>query len=173
MEPLRVHDYLTSARQKIFDRVRQLTEEQYTQVFSIGLGSLARTLTHIMICEWAYVQRLQRHELPPYETWPIQDEQPPPFSVLESAWTDQAEQTREVLRSVRDWNEQITYHVPWAKPPVNVTASAGDLFMQLVLHEVHHRAQVMNMLRQLGAAVEDIDYNALMYRREQAVEPAG
>jgi uncharacterized damage-inducible protein DinB len=47
-------------------------------------------------------------------------------------------------------------------------AGAADIFTQLVLHEVHHRAQAMNMLRQLGIAAEDIDYNTLMYRRRAA-----
>jgi uncharacterized damage-inducible protein DinB len=33
---------------------------------------------------------------------------------------------------------------------------------------VHHRAQAMNILRQLGVALEDIDYNALMFQRREA-----
>lgn len=49
-----------------------------------------------------------------------------------------------------------------------VTASAADIFSQMALHEVHHRAQAMNMLRQLGATMEDIDFNALMLRRREA-----
>jgi uncharacterized damage-inducible protein DinB len=51
-----------------------------------------------------------------------------------------------------------------------VTASAADQFTQLVLHEVHHRAQAMNMLCHLGVAVatEDIDFNALMFARRAA-----
>ena len=58
MEPLKIYDYLTLARQRIFDWTRPLSAEQYTQEFPIGLGSLARTLTHVMICEWAYVERI-------------------------------------------------------------------------------------------------------------------
>jgi uncharacterized damage-inducible protein DinB len=36
-----------------------------------------------------------------------------------------------------------------------------------VLHEVHHRAQAMNILRQLGVKLADIDYNAMMYTRRE------
>mgnify|MGYP003453290238 CR=1 FL=1 len=44
-----------------------------------------------------------------------------------------------------------------------------DLFTQLALHEMHHRAQIMAMLRESGAAIlEDLDYNALMYQRVEA-----
>ena len=54
------------------------------------------------------------------------------------------------------------------------TATIGVLFTQLALHEMHHRAQVMAMLRLMresGAnipGVQDIDYNDLMYERREA-----
>jgi len=168
MEPLKIYDYLTLARQRIFAWVRPLSPEQYAREFPIGLGSLGRTLTHIMICEWAYVQRIQGHDLPPYETWPIQDEKPPPFLVLEAAWTDQARQTRAALAAVRDWTTPLEYRVTRNDRTSMVTASPADLFTQLALHEVHHRAQAMNMLRHLGTTTEDIDFNALMYKRREA-----
>ena len=35
-----------------------------------------------------------------------------------------------------------------------------------VLHEAHHRAQALNMLRRLGVTIEgEIDFNATMYER--------
>ena len=169
MEPLRIHDYLTIARQKIFDCTRPLNAEQYAQEFPIGLGTLARTLTHIMICEWAYVQRIQGRDFPPYEEWPIQDEKPPPFTVLEPTWIEQAKDTRTALRAVGDWSKELEYRVTRDDRPMIVTASLADLFTQLVLHEVHHRAQAMNMLRRLGVPVQDLDFNALMYKRRDVV----
>jgi uncharacterized damage-inducible protein DinB len=50
---------------------------------------------------------------------------------------------------------------------VIVTASAADIFTQLALHEVHHRAQAMHILTRLGVGVGDIDYNLLMYQRRE------
>jgi uncharacterized damage-inducible protein DinB len=111
---------------------------------------------------------MQERDLPPYEQWPIQDEKPPPFSVLEPTWIEQANQTRIALGAVRDWSAELEYRVTRDDREMIVTASPGDIFTQLALHEVHHRAQAMNMLRRLGAAVEDIDFNALMYRRRDA-----
>jgi uncharacterized damage-inducible protein DinB len=43
--------------------------------------------------------------------------------------------------------------------------AASHLFTQLILHEVHHRAQVMNILRELGAGVGDLDFIAMMFER--------
>ena len=46
MEPLKTYDYLTRARQRVFEWVRPLGPEQYAREFPIGRGTLARTLTH-------------------------------------------------------------------------------------------------------------------------------
>jgi uncharacterized damage-inducible protein DinB len=168
MEPLKTYDYLVLARERVFGWVRPLPAEQYTQTFPIGLGSLARILTHIMICEYAYALRIEGREVPPYEQFPFQDETPPPIAALEPAWKEQAQRTRAVLSAVRDWNKTIEYKSSWGNPPQIVTASLADLFTQLAFHEVHHRAQAMNILRQLGVQLADIDYNALMPKRRMA-----
>ena len=167
MDPLKTYDYLVLARDKIFQWVRPLSADQYAREFPIGLGTLGRTLTHIMICEWAYVRRIEGLEVPPYEQFPFQDETPPAFNTLETAWIDQAKQTRTVIRAVRDWNREFDYRTTRNERQMIVTATPADIFTQLVLHEVHHRAQAMNMLRQLGVAVEDIDFNELMFTRRE------
>lgn len=174
MEPTKVYEYLVLSRGMVFDRVRTLNAEQYAQRFPIGLGTIGRTLTHIMGAEWFYILRLLEREVPPYSQWPIRDENPPAFDVLESAWKEQTEATRSAIAAVRDWDRTIEYRSlssgdeAAAERPVVVTATASDIFTQLALHEVHHRAQAMNMLSQLGASVGEIDYNTLMYRRREA-----
>lgn len=169
MQPLRTYDYLTRARDRVFDWVRPLSPEQYTREFPIGLGSLARTLTHTMTAEWYYVQRIQQRDVPPDDQWPIREDDPPPFARLEAHWRAQAAQTREALAAVADWHAPLEYRVvDDAGRSAIVTASAADQFTQLALHEAHHRAQAMNMLRQLGVTLEDIDFNALMFTRRVA-----
>lgn len=172
MEPSRVYDYLAIARGKLFEHIRPLDDVQYAMQFPIGLGSLGRTLTHIMISEWFYVQRLRERPVPPYQQWPIKDDNPPPFATLEQAWAEQAEQTRAAIAAVRDWHATIEYGAmsddDGEHRPIIVTASPSDLLTQLALHEVHHRAQAMNMLRHLGVATGDLDFNALMYSRREA-----
>jgi uncharacterized damage-inducible protein DinB len=49
-----------------------------------------------------------------------------------------------------------------------LTAKKSDIATQLLLHEVHHRAQAMAMLRQLGIAAQDLDYLGFVQRREEA-----
>ncbi len=136
MEPLKIYDYLTLARQRVFEWVRPLSADQYARQFPIGLGTLGRTLTHIMISEWYYVQRIGARDVPPYEQWPIQWESPPPFAALETAWIEQVGHTRTALSAVNDWSVDLKYQVTGDDDrPEIVTASAGDIFTQLVLHE--------------------------------------
>lgn len=163
MDPLRLYDYLVLCRARIFDWVRPLSDAQYRREFPIGLGSLARVLTHVMLCEWMYVARIEGRDVPPYSQWPIQDEQPPPFEVVESTWTEQAAHTRAALAAVDDWTRAVSYQtLPDLGPQRTITTTPADIATQIVLHEVHHRAQVLNILRQLGVETTDVDFNALM-----------
>ena len=169
LDPLRTYDYLAISRQRVLDRTRPLSEEQYTRAFPIGAGTLARTFTHMLLSEWYYIERLTRQEIPPYEQWPIRDEHPLPFPTLETTWAEQAAATRRAFNDVRDWSEHFEYRVTDDDGRLMiVTTSAADLVTQLALHEVHHRAQALNMFRQLGVALEDLDFNALMMPRREA-----
>jgi uncharacterized damage-inducible protein DinB len=47
---------------------------------------------------------------------------------------------------------------------IRVGFTPETLAFQLFYHEVHHRAQVMAMLRQVGIAAEWLDFNRYAYR---------
>ena len=101
MDPIKILDYLAAARGRVLDAVRPLTPEQYHQEFSFGLRTIGSTLTHIMISEWYYVERLLGREVPPYDQWPIKYERPPAFAVVEAAWREQAGTTRSAVAAER------------------------------------------------------------------------
>lgn len=168
IEAIRTYDYLVMARARVMAPMRGLSAAQYQAEFPFGLKTLAATMAHVVSSEWYYVERIRGVEVPAYERWTIQYERPPVFEVIDRAWADQAERTREAIRAEKDWSRTIR----WLSFPDSagkrwmITTSAGDLFTQLVLHEVHHRAQAMAMLRQLGTPVEDVDFNEFMYVRE-------
>jgi uncharacterized damage-inducible protein DinB len=174
MDPLKIYDYLLKTRERMFDAVRSLTPEQYRCQFNFGLGGgIASTLAHLMISEWYYIERLEGRAVPPYQQWPIKYDDPPDFHVIERMWREQGKRIRSLVASEKDWNRTIT----WLSFPddtrgnkrFHITCTAGDLLTQLALHEVHHRSQIMAMLRQSGAGIlEDLDYNALMFDRHEA-----
>lgn len=166
MQPLRTYEYLVKARQRVLDWARPLPVEAHGREFAIGPGTLRRVLTHMLISEWYYVERMLGNAVPEYAKWPIKDETPPMLAEIEAEWAAQAVRTRAALASIRDWDARLQYEVTAdLGEHVMITATPADIFTQLALHEVHHRAQAMNMLRQLGVKAEDIDFNTLMYTR--------
>ena len=69
---------------------------------------------------------------------------------------------------MRDWGERVEHRVTDDdKREDIVTATPADLFTQLSLHETHHRAQALNMLKHLGVTFGDLDFNALMPGRRK------
>ena len=172
MDVLKTFDYLVLARERLFGWVRPLGDEAWRREFPIGLKSVGRTLTHIMGCEWVYAERLRgRKEFPPYEEWEIQDERPPAFGVIEARWREQSAGTRRTLAEVLasgGWEKEIEFRPIWSDDRTEViVATPGEVFLQMVVHEVHHRSQAMAMLRQLGVEAQDLDPAYLVYRRRK------
>ena len=170
MQPLKMYDYLIRTRGNVLDAVRPLTPEQYTRAFPIGLSTIASTLTHLMISEWYYIERLQSRIVPPYAQWPIHYETPPAFAIVESTWREQMARIRDIIAAETDWSHRLAFDsFPNEQGKrFHVSMTAGDLIAQLSLHEVHHRAQLMAMLRLMGDGVKplsDIDYGALIFER--------
>jgi uncharacterized damage-inducible protein DinB len=174
MDPVKTYDYLVKAREKVFDAVRALTSGEYLQPFQFGHKSIGSTFAHIMVTEWYYIERLEGRHVEPSEKWPIQYETPPAADRLELMWRDQGRRARGSIAAQRDWNRKLHWlsfpDDTRGKKRFHITCTAGDLVTQLLLHEVHHRAQIMAMFRELGKPLEDLDYNALMFDRRPSDE---
>lgn len=170
MKPERLYEYLVLAREKVFGWIRPLSGVQYEREFPFGMKSLRATLPHMLNAEWVYAQRIGGATLPapiPPTAFPVHPEQHPDFAVLEAAWVEQAERTRSAISGVRDWSLALEYVVDWDGTAMRIKTTPGDVMSQLVIHEAHHRAQCMAMLRQMGIAAEDLDYSYWMYQREK------
>lgn len=170
MDFVHVYDVLTQARQKLFGWIRPLSQEQYTQQFPFGKNTLRSTLTEMAVVEWLYGRRLQQPTvaLPPREQWPITEQRQATFRDLEAAWTEQVPRTRVVLAGITDWDTMLEYRrSPQPGKVVVVNATKSDLAMQMYMHEVHHRAQVMAMLRQFGVAAQNLDYGVFAFKERE------
>jgi uncharacterized damage-inducible protein DinB len=154
--PLAHYDYLLAARRVVFDRVRVLTPEQYRHRFPFGLGSVRRTMHHLAGAEWFLIGQMRGG---PAGEYPFGAEAVPDAPTLERLWRGLEPQTRETIEAERDWDRPIEYAVTIpSRRRYRIRGTAQAVFAQFCYHEVHHRAQVMAMLRQLGAPVETIDF---------------
>ncbi len=169
MQPHVLYGYLAQARRRLFDWIRPLSAEQYAHEFPFGMKSIHAALLHTAGAEWAYSLRLQGQQVTPADS-PYTADKIRTFAELESAWTAMAEKTAAVLAQISNWDEPLEYRIypqgPGA-PAVRIRTTRAGVAAQLFVHEVHHRSQVMSMLRQLGVAAQNLDYSVLMFAREQ------
>jgi uncharacterized damage-inducible protein DinB len=160
-------DYLLLARARLFEWIRAQSSAAYTQTFSIGLGSIRATLLHVAASEWSYCQRLAGTDFAPGDI-PFTVTSFPAFDALAAAWGEHGQTVRYTLARIADPSRTITYVSRAFSPPIRIETTAGGIAGQLLFHEVHHRAQVMAMLRQLGVKAENLDYSVLMAKRTPA-----
>ena len=113
--------------------------------------------------------RLAGETVPPRDQWPITEETCPTFADLEKVWTALEPRTRAALAGVPDWNQQREWRAVGLPPgkALLVSGTPADIVAQFFFHEVHHRAQVMAMLRQFGIAAQNLDYSGLMFTQRE------
>jgi uncharacterized damage-inducible protein DinB len=164
LNPVHLYGYLAKARERLFDWIRPLTLEQYTQEFPFGLKTLRDTLVEIPQAEWTYVQRLRgAADVPAWEERPFARFYKTDFGPLEAAIRAQVMETTATLREITDWARPVEYSFVDEGERVHIRTTTGGIAAQLCFHEIHHRAQAMAMLRQLGVPAQDLDYSFLMY----------
>jgi uncharacterized damage-inducible protein DinB len=160
-------DYLTAARQRVLDWIRPLSPQQYAREFPYGLKTIHATLVHVAGAEWNYGNRLRGRQVA-FGDNPFTVEKIKTFAELEAAWKGLSVDTRALLGETTDWEAPLQYR--WAPPnvpAVRFRTTKNGVATQLFFHEVHHRSQVMSMLRQLGIAAQNLDYSVLTFGREQ------
>lgn len=129
------------ATRNILEACSQLSAEQFQQRFEMGPGSLHDTLTHILgaMRGWGdlLAGREQRARLEQEGPHTVQEL----LGLLEEVADDIASSARahpvdEVVTGSRGGNEY--------------TFTRGGVLTHVTTHGMHHRAQCLNMLRQLG-----------------------
>jgi uncharacterized damage-inducible protein DinB len=169
IDPVRVYDVQRRARRRLFEWVRPLTQAQYTRPFPFGLATVQATLIEIAQTEFYLSTRLAAAPLPPVSEWPIAERLQPAFADLEAVWEPQMDRVRAIFERTTDWDRRITSEIRAPDRVVSVTATKADIATQLLLHDVHHRAQAMAILRQLGVPAQDLDY--IGFVQERSVRP--
>ena len=157
-------DYIVSARAQLVDWVRAQPADVYVREFPIGLRSIRATFVHLAATEWNYANRLAGVDYGPGDN-PFTVDAYPALDALVDAWQRQSQVTRRALAAMGDASRSIEYVSRSFSPPMKTETTAGGIAGQLLFHEVHHRAQVMAMLRQCGVHAENVDYSRLVWRR--------
>lgn len=161
MDFVRVYDVHEKARLKLFDWIRPLDQEAYIREFPFAHRTLRATMIELATTELWLAMRLREDPMPRpfrWEQMPINEGIHDTFPKVEAAWRSQALQTRATLTGITDWDNVVETVIYGTRRRRTLVATKRDIATQLLLHEVHHRAQAMAMLRHLGIAAQDLDY---------------
>ena len=142
LEILLAHDRWATVQ--ILNACGRLTEEQLHQRFEIGPGSLDETLVHIVGAMRAWTDTLAGTAEPrprlegDGRRRTVEDLR----TLLEEAWGQLAAEARR-----RPLAEMVTRRTRDGRM---IQMTRGAVVAQVTTHGMHHRAQCLNMLRQLG-----------------------
>jgi uncharacterized damage-inducible protein DinB len=158
MHPLEHYDILLRARHKLLSWVQDLTADQYRHEFPFGLNTVRAALVHLAGSEWLHGRAARCEDLTVER--PFTEDRYPDFVSLERAWKGLEAGTRAWLGSETNWTRRMEMTARRGNGSlIRVVFTPEALAFQLFYHEVHHRAQVMAMLRQMGIAAQDLDFN--------------
>jgi uncharacterized damage-inducible protein DinB len=130
------------ATTQLLDACGKLTADQFHRRFEMGLGSLHDTLTHVVGAMRAWTDGLAGHELRPRIETDGQRRTPEQLSAL----LDEACQAFAAEARRRPLEETISR----TRDGKTFIFTRGAVLTHVTTHGMHHRAQCLNMLRQLG-----------------------
>jgi uncharacterized damage-inducible protein DinB len=121
----------------------KLPADSFHRRFDIGPGSLHDTLTHIVGTVRSLTETLAGHEPGPRLEEGGRRRTPEELrSLLEESWRELSAQARR-----RPLEEMVTRRTRDGR---TLTMARAAVFAHVATHGMHHRAQCLNMLRQLG-----------------------
>ena len=154
INPIRtLFDYSDRANDQIIEASEALNDDQLDRRFKMGRGTLRKTLKHILAGEHVWLLRWNGQADAPW----LDEEVATPVTGIARDLRQTSKERSKFLDTINEGD---------ASPPMSYldtvsgyfTASLGDMILQGLVHSIHHRAQAVNMLRQLGVEPPEVDY---------------
>jgi uncharacterized damage-inducible protein DinB len=133
------------ATQQVLDACKTLSSDQFLREFDIGPGSLHETLTHICGAMRTWTDTLAGRDLRPW----LQDEKVIRTPAALQPVVDDAYDAFAAEAARRPLDDTVTRRLRDGRV---FTFTRGAVLTHVTTHGVHHRAQCLNMLRQLGVS---------------------
>jgi len=149
--------YSDWADHEIFELGNSLSDEQLDRQFDLGPGSVRAVLIHIHEAAYWWFGMCRQQDLP-------EPSQQDGISELKTRWVQTIAARDQMFGGFTA--ESLERTVTWeTSPGQNRSARVIDILYHVAHHSTHHRAQVSNMLRQLGFRPPSLDY--LVMRRKK------
>ncbi len=146
----RLYQYTDWATEKVLSHAEQLGTGDLDRSFDMGHGSIRKNLLHMYKSErwwletWTGIQTTSSR-LPESTT----------IGKLRSLWQTNADARNRYLDEADEEESHRVVEVTAVGPPLRFTV--GESAMQMTMHGTHHRAQIVNLFRQVDSPIGNID----------------
>ncbi|MBX3354227.1 MAG: DinB family protein [Phycisphaeraceae bacterium] len=147
----RLHDHRVWVRHKVLGFVRPLDGATLRRPFPMGPGSIMGVLVHCHGAEVVWLNVLEH--IDPNTNIPGADAFPS-LAALEEAWASTDARWERVLSGLTQ--EKLDEAAVRRRGDKDLTTSMGEVLIHVATHQHYHMAQLMNMLRQIGALPEPV-----------------
>ena len=146
----RLYDYNTWATERLFDSLKQLSEEQYTAPGCSGRGSIKETLAHTVIGQWGWIAWMEGKADPREAmTAQLSDVELASLDATRKRWREIDAQTHEYIAGLAESEVQAVRELI-TPDGQRYTPLLGELLMHVANHDAHHRAQIIAAIRRAG-----------------------
>ncbi len=128
------------ANQRVLKAVGELSEEELNRNLGGAFGSLKGTLRHLVWGEQGWLRFWQDGAFVP----DLSPKDLPDFPSIVASWNRHEEEKAVFTHALSE--EKLAAPCPVDEKPYVL----GELIQNVLVHSIHHRGQVVHMLRQLG-----------------------
>ncbi|QDT12947.1 DinB family protein [Planctomycetes bacterium K23_9] len=146
----RLFQYHDWATRQVLDFAADLPAESLDRDFQMGPGTIRKTLLHLYDGE-RWWPEIWKGSSVAYPT----SRDDVTIATLRKDWDSLSTQRREYLDQLTAQETQRVVSAQFGGPPINFRI--GVSINQLAMHGTHHRAQLINMFRHVGADWKNID----------------
>jgi uncharacterized damage-inducible protein DinB len=167
-----LYDYAVWANGRVLDAAATLHTAQWSEprpaAQAHSFGSLRDTMVHVLSSELLWLRRWQGRSPRERE---VSAEDGRTVDELRARWSRAASEMHGFLRGLApsDWQRVVSYTTLEGRP---AAYPLWQMFLQVVNHGTHHRAEAASMLTGLGAAPLPLDIIFFFRERRLADQPA-
>jgi uncharacterized damage-inducible protein DinB len=149
-----LYEYAVWANGRVLDAAARLSPADWGRPLGASFGSVHATMVHVLSSELLWLARWQGQSPSGRAVAP---EDLPTAADLRARWAEAAAAMRAFLArlSTDDWAREITYTTLDGRP---ASYPLWQMYVQVINHGTHHRAEAATMLTDLGAAPEGLDF---------------
>lgn len=154
------HDWLRWLTSRTCTAARNLTPEEFTREFPIGIGSVRNTLVHLLGAERIWIAVIE--ETDPAVSMPAAADFPT-IAAIEGAWPEVHARWDSYLRRLGD--AELQRVVSRVREGRTYSQRVIDALMQVPTHALYHNAQMSFMFRSMGKQLPDSSW--ILWARER------